>query len=217
MARLMRLLMVHSSEYLIFLHHSWRAKVGAVHHAAVAIGVWIDDRRVAGDQVGRELPAGRPDAEAMAGEAGREIEAGQRVDRRDHRYAVGRGIDHAAPGSCDLQARQGGVVLAQPLQPQLYQLRVGRRIERAMALERRGFVERPARKSLRPIEERPPNAERDACAPLLEGRPELPGIEQALRRQLDNPAPAETYRVAAIEATADRDVGHRQPTLCDRR
>src|SRR5258708_34362134 len=86
-----------------------------------------------------------------------------------------------------------------------------------MGLERRGFGERPAGKSLRPVEERPRDAEREACAPLLEGRPELPGIAQALRRQLDNPAPAQAYRVAAIEATADRDVGHRQPTLGDRR
>jgi hypothetical protein len=40
----------------------------------------IDDRRIAGDQVGGQPSRRRPNAEAMAAEAGREVEAGQGVD-----------------------------------------------------------------------------------------------------------------------------------------
>ena len=59
----------------------------------------------------------------------------------------------------DLEAGQRGIVLAEPRQAELHQLRIGAGIERAMALERRELVERPARQRLRPVEERAADAE----------------------------------------------------------
>src|SRR6185437_13273382 len=117
------------------LHHPRFAEIRAVDHAAVTEGMGGDDRRVAGYQVGRQTSRARADAETVAAVAGREIEAGHRVDGGDHRDAVGRRIDQATPHVRDLEALERGIVLAEPRQAELHQLRVGAGIERAMALE----------------------------------------------------------------------------------
>ena len=61
------------------LHHPGLAQVGAVDHAAVAKRIRIDDRWIAGDQVGGRPPRRRPDAEAVTAVAGGKVEAGQGV------------------------------------------------------------------------------------------------------------------------------------------
>ena len=124
-------------------------------------------------------------------------------------------FDQPAPHVRDLETLERRIVLAEPRQAELHQLRVGAGIERAMALERRGLVERPARQLLRPVEERAADREAEAPASLLEGRPEVAGVHQALRRQLDQAAAAQPDRIAAVEPAADRDVGHRQAALRD--
>ena len=76
-------------------HHPGRAEIGAIDHAAVAIGVGIDDRPVARDQIRRELAGRGADAEAMAAEARRHEEARQGVDAR------------RSPGSYRASCRRG--------------------------------------------------------------------------------------------------------------
>ena len=149
----------------------------------------------------------------MAGVAGREEEAGQGIDGGDHRDAVGSRIDHAAPGMRHLQPLQRGVVIAEPREAALDQHRIGGGIERALALEGRFEVERPVGKGFRPFEERAADAEGEAGPALLEGRPELAGIEQALRRQLDEAASTQPDRIAAIKPAPDRDVRHGKSTI----
>src|SRR5690606_23228467 len=105
---------------------------------------WVDDRSVAGDDVGHEPAGAGTDAEAMAGEAGRHVESRQRIDRRDYRHLVGGDIDHAGPAFDDRRAGkewEGGRQVAMRL---VEDLRRRRRIEHTHLLERRGAVEGPA-------------------------------------------------------------------------
>src|SRR5690349_23967050 len=77
-------------------HQTWFAQIRAVDEAAVTIGMRIDDRWIARDDVGGEPPGGGTNAEAVAAETGGDVQARQLVDGRDHRDPVGREVDQPA-------------------------------------------------------------------------------------------------------------------------
>ncbi len=71
-------------------------------------GPGIDCRAGAGSKIGQKPPGARPDAEAMAGEAGADEEARYRVDRRNDRDRIRHRVDHARPALRDLDPFQPG-------------------------------------------------------------------------------------------------------------
>src|ERR1700724_2501697 len=91
------------------LEQSDRRKWPTVDKAHVAVCRRVDQRYIARHDVGGELASRRPNAESMTAEAGRKIEAGQRIDGRNHWNGVGRGIDCASPGLRDFDALQLGI------------------------------------------------------------------------------------------------------------
>src|SRR5258708_4795147 len=87
--------------HLSFLRPGSETGIGpwprAVAEAGEAECRGIDDRPVAGDEIGDEPPGARADAEAVAREASGDEEAGNRVDRRNDRHRVGHHVDEPGP------------------------------------------------------------------------------------------------------------------------
>src|SRR5215467_1431123 len=103
----------------------------------------IDQGRVARDHVGDELAGPGPDAEAVAGKTGGDEEAGQALDRRDHRYRIGHHIDHAAPALRHFRVAEQRKGLGDSAARAIYDEPVGLGIEDADGFEGRFLVQSP--------------------------------------------------------------------------
>src|SRR5579872_2645066 len=96
----------------------------------------IDDGRFACDDLGHQPAGAWPDAKPVSRETGRDEEPWQRIDAGNHRYAIGRHIDHAAPGFGDLHLAERRKRCCQ-IGARLVQDRlIGFWVQRAHALER---------------------------------------------------------------------------------
>src|SRR5687767_6773325 len=73
---------------LLISQRSRRGEAGAINQPAIAIGMRIHHRRIAGDQIRRQQAGAGANAETVAAEAGCQEEAGQAVDGGDHRLGI---------------------------------------------------------------------------------------------------------------------------------
>lgn len=87
---------------------------GGSTEAVGVVGSRINDRLIAGDDIGNQMTGARPDAEAVAAEACSKDETGQGGDLADPRHAVRRAVDIACPGRADGGFLQGGQKLECP-------------------------------------------------------------------------------------------------------
>src|SRR6185312_5137794 len=172
-----------------------------------------DDRGTAGDEVGHEPAGARTDAEAVAGEAGRDMEAGQAVHGGDDGDGVGRRIEGTGPALADRHPLEGGKDGLEVAQPRL-QMRTRRlRVQDADALKGRDRVEGPARRLLELLDEAAPEAQ-PGVPPLRRGeRQERPEEADAVGDNVCDRAGAAGDRVAAVGALAEGEAGGERRAL----